>query len=420
VGQRVRAVTGARDLKPLFDVHTRRRTWPLRIGRVAVGEVALDEVTIPAPGERSPVRLQRVEVEVDARHIDKLRPFVEQLRAVCRLQPAAVSKFEGGLRAHQLAPSAQPGMGAAVIPNRKALQKATVGELAFAVLRRRFSEVLAREPGARLSLDSEAVHEMRVASRRLRSDLRLFEAVLPGEARRLREELRWVASVLGEVRDLDVEIEQVRAWLTHATSAERDALAVLEQLLSRQHQQAHSRMCQALDSPQHERFVTSFTNFLARGPSKSQASQQLATGAMPGLIARQWRKARKLGDRLGPDSPPPEYHALRIQCKRLRYAIECVTELYGQPAGRMLQRLANLQDLLGMYQDTQVAMARLRKLALRYQDELSAETLFALGALAERYARQGQDLIAEFPDCYRRLTGTAWQRFKRAMRAQRR
>ena len=79
--------------------------------------------------------------------------------------------------------------------------------LAFAVLRRQLAVVRAKEPGTRLGEDPEELHDMRVATRRLRAALSLFEAVLPVRAQVFREELGWLARLLGSVRDLDVQLE---------------------------------------------------------------------------------------------------------------------------------------------------------------------------------------------------------------------
>ena len=82
-----------------------------------------------------------------------------------------------------------------------------MGDLAFAVLRRQLAVVRAKEPGTRLGEDPEELHDMRVATRRLRAALSMFEAVLPVRAQVFREELGWLARLLGTVRDLDVQLE---------------------------------------------------------------------------------------------------------------------------------------------------------------------------------------------------------------------
>ncbi len=86
-----------------------------------------------------------------------------------------------------------------------------MGELAFAVLRRQLAVLRDKEPGTRLGEDVEELHDMRVATRRLRAALALFAGVLPVRAQTFRQELGWLAGVLGAVRDLDVQLEGLAA-----------------------------------------------------------------------------------------------------------------------------------------------------------------------------------------------------------------
>ena len=109
VGERVRAVAGDRELRPLFDVHTRRRAYALAVEGSVAGELALDDTTIPAAGDEPDARIRRVEVELagDDR-AGAVERLVEEVRAACALRPAARSKFEAGLRASSLAPPGLP------------------------------------------------------------------------------------------------------------------------------------------------------------------------------------------------------------------------------------------------------------------------------------------------------------------------
>ncbi len=108
VGRRVRALAGGRALNPVLEVRTRRRLFALVVHEERIGEVALDDTVIVLTGDPQRLRLQRVEVEVQASWVDALQPLVEQLRRDCGLQPATLSKFEAGLLA---AGVALPGQG---------------------------------------------------------------------------------------------------------------------------------------------------------------------------------------------------------------------------------------------------------------------------------------------------------------------
>ncbi|HXY43369.1 MAG TPA: CHAD domain-containing protein, partial [Acidimicrobiales bacterium] len=219
VGRRVQALAGGRALGQVLEVRTRRRPYALEVRGTRVGEVALDDTVIVAGEQHHRIRLQRVEVEVLPAWVESLSPLVERLRHDCGLQPATLSKFEAGL------------LGAGfVIPQPSDLgptnisASSTVAEVAYAVLRRDAASMLAHEPGTRLGEDIESLHQMRVATRRMRAALSLFETVLPARAGRVHDELGWLAGVLGAVRDLDIQLGNLDAWTEELPGVHRQAL----------------------------------------------------------------------------------------------------------------------------------------------------------------------------------------------------
>ena len=161
----------------MLQVRTRRRPFALRVGGVDVAEVALDDTMIVVGTGQRPMQLRRVEVEVNPDWLDALEPIVEQLRMSCGLQAARLSKFEAGLLALGEEIPGTPDLGPTEVS-----ATSTMGEVAFAVLRRQLAVVRAKEPGTRLGEDPEELHDMRVATRRLRAALSLFEGVLPVRA----------------------------------------------------------------------------------------------------------------------------------------------------------------------------------------------------------------------------------------------
>jgi len=187
VGERVRRLAGSADLRPLFEVRTRRRTYALLTetpssGEIVedtsgnirrqnseqdaiVAEIALDESEIFANGGAS-THLSRVEVEVgsDAAIHDGVGDFVEVLREALKLRPTRRSKFRTGLSVAGLSPEVAPDLGPTQID-----ATLSCGEVAFAILRRHFAAMVAHEPGVRLGEDPEELHDMRVATRRLRA-----------------------------------------------------------------------------------------------------------------------------------------------------------------------------------------------------------------------------------------------------------
>jgi CHAD domain-containing protein len=410
-GSWVRSLVGAKPLRPLFTLRTHRQPYGLLIDGVPAGEVVLDETTIETSGASEPVRLKRVEVEIEAASVERARPFVDDLRTACWLTPASASKFEVGLLAIGLAPQGLPDAGPVSLP-----EAPSMGQLAYAVVRRSFLAFLQSEPTARVGEDPEGVHDMRVAIRRMRAALRLFEPALSRRAPRLRAELRWVGSQLGEVRDLDIQLGWIKAWADEGTTLDTSALAHLLAGLERQRDRARTKMLRCLDSKRYERLVARLTAVLRAGPPRrSPAARAPALSAFPELIEQRQRRARKAGKKLRDDSPPDAFHRMRIQCKRLRYAVESGRDLYTTRAEAYADVIVRLQDILGQHQDAVVAVSHLQKILDRSNRRMPPGVAFLMGRMSQRYEQEAARLRRRFRRAYPALRGKAWSRLQRAM-----
>jgi triphosphatase len=406
VGWRVGALAGVRPLKQVLEVRTRRRPFDLTIHGETVAELALDDTVIAIGRERRRLRLTRVEVEVQPAWVEAMQPFVERLRRECGLQPATLSKFEAGLMAAGLSIPGLPDLGpTGVTPS------ATLGELAFRVLRKDAAAMLAQEAGTRLGEDIEALHQMRVATRRMRAGLDMFADVLPVRAGRLRAELGWLAGVLGEVRDLDIQLGRFDDWTEEMPGDHREALDELADLLTGHREEARRVQLEALDSRRYERLVSGLVAMLEQGPSRrSSACRAPAVVAMPELILERHRAAGKAARRAKRTGVPSDYHRLRIRCKRLRYSLEFASGLYDGELKGFVRHMTQLQDVLGSMQDAEVASGRLQALALTEEGaSLSRATIFAMGGVAERYRSEAEHLLSELPGLVRLLKGKQWR-----------
>jgi triphosphatase len=429
VGERVRRLTGTADLRPLFEVRTRRRTYPLcteppssgeivedtsgNIRRqnseqdaIVVAEIALDESEIFANGGAR-THLSRVEVEVgsDAAIHDGVGDFVEVLREALNLRPTRRSKFRTGLSVAGLSPQVAPDLGLTEID-----ATLSCGEVAFAILRRHFAEMLAHEPGVRLGEDPEDVHDMRVATRRLRAALKLYSDALPKRSERYERDLRWVAGALGEVRDLDVHLQR----LSEESSRNGEVLEEVVALLRERRVEARRRMLEALDSTRYQRLLASFSATLRRGRSPSPTSPILE--AAPELVRDRYNKVRKSAHTLSEDSPPEHFHDLRKKGKRLRYALEPLQEIYGKPAKKMVKLLKNMQDDLGDHQDLIVASGLMEELGVA--SNRPPQAAFSMGSMSEGYGREASEIRAGFVGSNPLLTlkdGKAWKKLRKKL-----
>ena len=407
VGERVRALAGARPLVPLFDVQTRRRVFPLTAGGEPSGELVLDDTAIREPSGRILSRLRRVEVEVPPHARSVVEPFVARLRSACGLQPATLSKYESGLVASGIVRKSSETFGPTAISPSDA-----IGEVALAVLRRHFAVFLAREPGTRLGDDIEELHAMRVASRRLRAALSLFADAVPAGADELRPELAWIAQTIGVVRDLDVQLAQLEDWIEALPEADREPLARLRALLVEDRLEARAEMLAAFDSPRYARFVRRFGSLLR---TRRGVRTPPALALAPELVERRQASMRKAARKIGKGAPPAAYHRLRIAGKRFRYALEFLADLYPGATDALVKRTVALQDLLGEHQDADVGALRLRRLAAERGAELGPQTVFAMGEIAERYQHAMAGMQSRAPAAFARVDGKEWRRLRRVL-----
>jgi CHAD domain-containing protein len=413
VGRRLRAIAGTRPLREVLQVRTRRRPFALRVGGVDVAEVALDETVIVVGTGQRPMQLRRVEVEVGPEWIEALEPIVQQLRASCGLRPAQLSKFEAGLLAVGVEIPGSPDLGSTSIN-----PASTMGELAFAVVRRQLAVIRAKEPGTRLGEDPEELHDMRVATRRLRAALSLFAGVLPVRAQVFRAELGWLGRLLGSVRDLDVQLaglagmdEETAAWRADVSGGDggHDPLADLSDLLQSEREAARAQLLGGLDSMRWERLAKGLAAMAQQGPARrSVATRTPAVIGLPELVVARHDKVAQAAKRAKRTGAVADFHRLRIRCKRLRYSLEFASEVYAGRTTRYVRRLTAVQDELGLMQDAEVASLRLAELATG-DTPLPAATVFVMGGVAERHRRDVNRLLRRLPMHASRVGGRAWR-----------
>ena len=421
VGSIVRKIIGPRGLRRLFRIRTRRRRFALRFDGSAA-EVSLDASEIPV-GEDT-VNLRRVEVETDTAPTSGLHDFVDGMRYALDLTPATLSKYETGLYASGLDPAGDTGFGPTRIdPSMSA------GEVAFAVLRGQFAEMRAHEGGTRLGDDPEELHDMRVPTRRMRAAIKVFRDALPERAGWFEEELRWVAQALGEVRDLDVQIEGLEGWKQGADEESARSLDKILGITEKRRAEAREDMLAVLDSDRYERLESSFAQMLRRGPEREVAqtngrdvSGEPITAVAPALISRRYRKWRKAAKRLDASSSPEAFHDTRKKGKRLRYTLEFVSQVYGKPVQELVVPLKALQDDLGDHQDAVVAAEYLHELGTTTGGtRVPRGVAFTMGIYSERCSRQARDLRVSVPDAkpFRVLTkGKEWKKFEKVLEDQ--
>ncbi|MCX7706959.1 MAG: CHAD domain-containing protein [Anaerolineae bacterium] len=289
------------------------------------------------------------------------------------------------------------------------------------ILYTHFLRMLANEAGTRLGEDIEALHDMRVASRRMRAAYRIFEAHFdPKVIKPFNKSLRQTGQTLGAVRDLDVLLERAEAYRDTLSPEQADALSPLLDDWRAQREVARRALLDYLDGSAYRRFVDEFRVFLstpgagARTVPPGEPVPYQVCHVAPRLIMERYEQVRAYEPVLRDGAPLPTYHMLRIDCKRLRYALEFFRPVLGPETPDLIKQVTAMQDLLGALQDAHVAEGLIQAFLAEQQDErgksLSQGTLAAVeDYLAEQRNRQ-QALLAQFPVPWSELIGADFRR----------
>jgi CHAD domain-containing protein len=242
--------------------------------------------------------------------------------------------------------------------------------------------------------DVEGVHQARVGIRRLRSDLRTVRSLLDADAvRGPRNELGWLADELGEVRDLDVLLECLRA---DASTLDPSDAAGAEEVLARlaeDRKAAYERLRATLRTPRCAELLEETARIATAPPFASKDAKRSATQVLPRLLRRPLRTLHQEAKKLGKAPDDAALHRMRIQVKRVRYAVDLAVPVAGEPARRTTKALARVQDVLGEHNDACTAVARLRALA----PDASPAGSWAAGVLGGLQVARAAECRERFP-----------------------
>ncbi len=268
-------------------------------------------------------------------------------------------------------------------------------EAAKAIHRSLLTTIRRNEYGTRRDLDSEFLHDFRVAVRRTRSALSQVKGVYPGaELAHFKVELKWLGGLTGHVRDLDVYLLKMDDYKADLAPAVRDDLGPLRDFLNDRQRKEQRRMARQLGSERYHTLLEDWDRFLNE-PADLEAAPN--AGRPIGEVASEriwkiYRRVIKKGLAIEHDTPAEAVHELRIECKKLRYLMEFFRSLY-DPVLLMkeIKALKLLQDNLGDFNDYEVQQFSLRGFA----DEMCREhaapagTVMAMGRLVE-HLEKGQ------------------------------
>ena len=248
----------------------------------------------------------------------------------------------------------------------------------------------------------EPIHQMRVATRRLRAAVQLFAGVIHGSRVQVyKRDLPWLGRAAGAVRECDMIEALIRETGARLDSVLADALTPLCDRLALERKAAHARFVEELRSRRYQRMCERLADPLLR---HALPAIDAACDA-PAMLAPLARSLRKAGKRVARDAPPELFHRLRVRIKRMRYALEMLAEVGGKRSRKALNRLEQMQELLGAHQDMVSTIAWLRGFAAD-ADGVAPQTLMAVGAML-------QALIVRRP----KLAARAYRRWRKIVRS---
>jgi CHAD domain-containing protein len=271
------------------------------------------------------------------------------------------------------------------------------GEVVLAYLRTHAGRLKSLEPMARLD-EPDSVHQMRVASRRLRSTLRSFGHILrQDDTAGLAADLKWLGSVLGAARDGEVLDDHLRGSLRQLPVELRigPVGARIQGHFASVRAAARTELTTTLDSERYLLLLDDLDRLLAEPPLTAEAGRP-AADVLPAAARRARRQAARRMHRAWHTQPGPArdeaLHQARKSARRARYAAEVIEPVAGAKAARFAKRMKKVQSVLGEHQDSVIARRVARDLGV--SAHLAGENAFSYGLLYGRDACAAERLQA--------------------------
>jgi CHAD domain-containing protein len=240
-------------------------------------------------------------------------------------------------------------------------RESRIDDVVRAALIRPVGALINVDVAMRIGGDPAAVHQARVAVRRLRSDLRTFAPVLAdGWAAALRERVRWLGDALAAAREADVLLERLTRHATRLPDVDAHRKELVLNLLRGVRTAAYRQLGAMLRQP---RYVLVLADLLdaVRNPVFNERAAVRARDAAPELMDDVWRTLRRTVRARTRPAEDAELHGIRIQAKRVRYAAEAFVPVCGRRAATYARRVAALQNVLGEHHDAVSSCDHLRR-----------------------------------------------------------
>ena len=386
-------------LKPVFETRIERTAYHLN-GNDNDIVMAVDEGQIVATDSSCPVS----EIELELKHGNPAELF-KIARAISDIVPAQLDVKSKSERGYDLIEKTPVAAEKACNPELSAGMSAG---RAFTLIGRSCLRHLVANETATIRRDAEALHQMRVALRRLRATISLFSDVVSDDRiDTIKTELRWLAREFGPARDLDTLLIEVLKPL-RKQHANEPGLVSISKMFARERLKGYRRAQEAVQSARFRTLVLDTAEWVEAGPwSMSEDPLMRARREMPiemhaaEQLSRRRKRIRRRGAKIG-DLSPEQLHRLRIQVKKARYAAEFFSSVYqGKKATKrckkVLSSLMQLQNCLGGFNDIMTRKALFAEIVANPRRGLTAEQnhrrAYAAGLIIGDQQAQIQQLL---------------------------
>jgi CHAD domain-containing protein len=398
-------VVGVRALLPAARaVSSLRESRVLNSDQKTIARITVDRmsVTYPEAGTVPP----RVAVTALRGYEPQALRLVDQLAAA----PGVAYGSASGLEAALAAVGRKPGDYSGKINVRMTPRMPASAALSL-VLTALLDTLEANVNGTIRDIDTEFLHDLRIAVRRTRSALKLAGDALPdGLAVRFRPEFKWLGDLTTPTRDLDVYLLGFSDMAASLVAATAEELEPFHDHLRRSRAAEQRLLARGLRSARFSRLSSQWRQALtAAGTARTRPSVARLAASR---IARAHRRVLRDGGAINATSPPESLHELRKRCKELRYLLELFGSLYDPgEQWQAVRELKALQDCLGEFQDTQVQHEELRAFADQMMADRTAPaaTLLAMGEIAAGLIIRQRQARSEFAGRYRDFASPASQ-----------
>ena len=330
-----------RNIEPLFEIVNNREIRTLILPCGTCAEVSFDQVLMLCGKKK--IRMVEIELELKSGHVEKFKAFVSLLSPL-PFNPSKTSKFEEAM-------SHLPG-------DSPACSIEPLHDLTNHILKMNFEKLIDNTADFLTTFNPEAIHDMRVATRRLRAAIKIFKEILPTKAKDIQKNLKKLGCILGEKRDLDVFFE----FILNAVNPK----SVSFKKWDRKIDQSQEKNLLILKSKNYSRLIESLKEL------KTVATDKNILKVSRNRIRKKLKKVLETASSIDSTVDDKTLHKLRISIKKLRYVCEFFEPIFRKyicSLSDFIEKTKTIQEILGDHQDAIKGISML----IRYKSKFSSE-----------------------------------------------